>query len=223
MEVARHLWKAGHCSRRWGNARARRGLASIREEATKARDIPPVRAVEDLTETHREIIHQTVTDPRRIAIVRSYDELHAVLRSRADELAVTRETIDAVAGLPSGYAGKVLAPTPIRALGRISMGLVLGALGLVLIVAEDTDTLARLQSRLTKRRRPPRHASHGSNPASDPIALEQRANVVILNRHREWSRRANDARTLALSRDRRQRIARKAARSRWKRQRAARG
>lgn len=71
---------------------------------------------------------------RRLATVRDYDQLHRAVRERVDELGVSRETIDRVSGLPDGYASKLLAPVPIKGLGRQSLGPMLQALGLVLVV-----------------------------------------------------------------------------------------
>ena len=62
---------------------------------------------------------------REIAVVQSYDELIRALRKRADELKITRETIDAVTGLQGGYSAKLLASVPIRMLGRVSLGPIL--------------------------------------------------------------------------------------------------
>jgi hypothetical protein len=39
---------------------------------------------------------------RRLVVVHDYDEMIFVLRARADELRITRETLDAAAGLQSG-------------------------------------------------------------------------------------------------------------------------
>ena len=53
-----------------------------------------------------------------IATVRSYDELHAALRARADALSVSHEATDDVSGLRAGYAGKLLlAPKSVKRLG----------------------------------------------------------------------------------------------------------
>jgi hypothetical protein len=88
-----------------------------------------------------------------LATARTYDELILGLRKRADELKISRETIDAISGLQSGYAGKLLAPVPIRTLSRVSLGAMLGSLGLKIILVEDAETLAKIEKRLMKRRR----------------------------------------------------------------------
>jgi hypothetical protein len=54
-----------------------------------------------------------------LATVRTYDELLAALRARTDELQITRDTIDAVGGLPDRYAVKLLCPHPIKIMGRV--------------------------------------------------------------------------------------------------------
>jgi len=53
---------------------------------------------------------------QRIGVVGDYDKLHIVQRAHADELSVTRETLDAAAGLQPGYGGKILAPKPVAGL-----------------------------------------------------------------------------------------------------------
>ena len=77
---------------------------------------------------------------RTIAICRDYALLHAVLRARANQLALSRETLDEVAGLPAGYTGKLLGAAKVRRFGPISLGPLLGALGLVLVVREDPES-----------------------------------------------------------------------------------
>jgi hypothetical protein len=73
---------------------------------------------------------------------------------RAHELDVSRLVLDKVAGLPSGYCGKVLGAGQVKTLGPISMGPMLGALGLALVVVEveDTEQLERVRPQLTKRK-----------------------------------------------------------------------
>jgi hypothetical protein len=79
--------------------------------------------------------------------------LLAELRAQRDALNVSHETIDDLANLPDGYTGKLLAPEPVRGLGYGSLGAVLGALGLALIVVEDSAAAARVRSNWVPRKR----------------------------------------------------------------------
>jgi hypothetical protein len=54
-----------------------------------------------------------------LAEVRSWSDLHDALRRRAESLDVSRATLDEVSGLCGGYSAKLLAPVPIRRLGRV--------------------------------------------------------------------------------------------------------
>jgi hypothetical protein len=83
-----------------------------------------------------------------------YRGLIAVLRSWVCELDVPYESIDELAGWEGRYVSKLLAPSAIKALGRKSMGLVLSALGLKLIVAVDEAALAKIRHRLVQSRWP---------------------------------------------------------------------
>src|SRR5262249_34209608 len=87
-----------------------------------------------------------------LAEVTSPAELHAALRDRAERLGVTREVLDEVAGLASGYSAKILSPRPERALGPVSMPAVFGALGVRLVLLADPATEPLLR-RLPKRQR----------------------------------------------------------------------
>lgn len=96
------------------------------------------------------------------AVATDYDALHLALRDRAEELQTTREQIDAVSGLQSGYSGKLLAPVPIKSLGKVSLGPMLQTLGLALIVVRDDAAFAKIKDRLGKRERPSRPPNAGS-------------------------------------------------------------
>ena len=67
---------------------------------------------------------------------------------RVEELEVSRETIDHVSGLQSGYSSKILAPVPLKRVGSVTLGLLLSTLGLKLVVAEDREALAALRHRM---------------------------------------------------------------------------
>jgi hypothetical protein len=90
---------------------------------------------------------------RRLAVVSDYQGLVSALRARADELDVSNETLDATTGLASGYTSKVLGLGSGRSLGRLSLGVLLTALGLQLVVVEDPEALARVRGRLVPRKK----------------------------------------------------------------------
>jgi hypothetical protein len=75
-------------------------------------------------------------------IIRNYSELLAALRRRCDELDVSHETVDAVAGIPAGYFSKLVSTKPMKHIGPISW-VVLEALGLRVIVEDDPEALKR--------------------------------------------------------------------------------
>jgi hypothetical protein len=83
-----------------------------------------------------------MTAPRTIATVsalQGYEGLHQAMRARAEELSISREQIDELASLTRGHAGKLLAPYPIKAIGRTTLGPMLYALKLKLIVVPDDE------------------------------------------------------------------------------------
>ena len=69
-----------------------------------------------------------------------------ICRARSDELGLSRAELDRIAGLPSGYAGKILSvgkrKHPKR-MGMISLEIVLVTLGLKLVLIEDEAATAR--------------------------------------------------------------------------------
>lgn len=148
---------------------------------------------------------------RHIGTARDYDELHALLRARVDELGVTFEGVDAVAGLPQRYTAKLLAPIPMKAIGKTSMGPLLGALGLKLIVAVDDEMLARIEARLTKRARKP------SDAGSTVLAhrRRKRRRYSAFKASPDFAKVVRAKQYLAQSETKRKRIARTAAKARW--------
>jgi hypothetical protein len=93
---------------------------------------------------------------RALAVVdfqNGYAGLIDAMRARAQERRIALSSADfaAVSGLPSYYGNKLLAANPVRRIGAISLGPLLGALGLKLIVAEDEQAVQRFTSRLPVR------------------------------------------------------------------------
>lgn len=79
-----------------------------------------------------------------------HGELLAVLRAWVKQLDMSYDGLDKLAGLPDRYANKLLRPIPIKGLNRYSMGPILGALGLKLLVVVNTAQLERLEWRKTQ-------------------------------------------------------------------------
>jgi hypothetical protein len=80
-----------------------------------------------------------------------YSDLILVLRARCDELEISRENIDAVAGFPDRYAAKLLSLRHVRRVGLQSLGPLLDVLGLKLVPVIDEAAMRRNQSRLVQR------------------------------------------------------------------------
>jgi hypothetical protein len=103
-------------------------------------------------------------------LVRDYNELHRILRQRHAELRVTMASLDDIAGCADNYISKILAPSQMRALGRRSMGPILGALGLALVVIEDHEQMRRIRSRLIPRRERRNRARDNARRPVEPPA-----------------------------------------------------
>jgi hypothetical protein len=76
-----------------------------------------------------------------------YQTLVETCRARADELAISRLELDRLAGLPSGYSGKLLgkdgAGKKQKRMWPIGLEAMLGTLGLRILLIEDEAATAR--------------------------------------------------------------------------------
>jgi len=140
--------------------------------------------------------------PQPIATVRSYEELRRTVADWCRQISMSREELDAEAGLTSGHAGKLLAERASKKFGFVTLGRVMAAAGLVLIVAIDPDA-------------PPR-AAHASGNANGSVTMHWRK-----HRGTAWGRRMAALRTLKQSPAERRANARKAAQARWQRRQQA--
>jgi hypothetical protein len=68
-----------------------------------------------------------------------YQSLRDAIRQRVEQLNVTRNNLDRVAGLPAGYSGKLLAPYAKKKIGGMSLGLLVKAAGLKMILVHNPD------------------------------------------------------------------------------------
>lgn len=148
--------------------------------------------------------------------VRDYQELHDALRARAEALGASYETLDRIAGLPDRYVNKLLAPVPVKGIGRKSLGPLLGALGVMMLLVEDTEALERISRRLTK-------SSRNRNDASGGMLTVQKhkRRRYQLKGCSEWGRMMRARQTLMMTERERSMRARKAARVRWSKARSS--
>jgi len=138
-----------------------------------------------------------LTDDEIIGEARDHDELVALLRKRKDALGLSDKVVEEIADMAGSFVSKILAPQPVKTLGRTSLTLLLGALGLKLIVVEDPDQVRRVRRRWTER------AEHHVNIAphtlrtARPIVLSRLARKAALAR---WARVPTDERQSIVAR-----------------------
>lgn len=149
---------------------------------------------------------------RVLAEVHDYDQLMGAFRARVAELDVPGEAIDAIAGLPLKYTMKLLAPKPVKAVGRTSLGPLLGTLGLKLLVVEDVECLAKIIHRLVKAR----SASASMRAILAREKRPRRRRYFALRGHPELARLLAQRRILSQSPGERSAAASYASRKRWK-------
>jgi hypothetical protein len=165
---------------------------------------PPIGTVTALDDAMGEVL----------AVVRSYDELRTALRARVDQLGISLETLDDLCGFWPAYSSHLLGPQTqgnMRALGKMSLGAALGALGLKLIVAHDENALAKIRHRLVQR-----DNAQARRANTHPPRIELKENVFTV-----LGRAGGYATAARLSAKQRVRNARKAIRARWSRAREA--
>ncbi|HWL06450.1 MAG TPA: hypothetical protein VNQ99_16205 [Xanthobacteraceae bacterium] len=149
------------------------------------------------------------------------DDIHRVLRDRAEEIGASRMTLDEATGLPSGYSAKLLCNPPIKGLGKLSLGLMLQTLGLRLLVVEDPDATAAVAPLL-----PPKHASRDTrSKVNQDISLRPDIQAIVARRVREemkaQSSRGGFASQRSKTPEQRQAQGRRGAMARWHGQRAS--
>ena len=162
---------------------------------------------------------------RIVGEAREYDELVAALRTRIAELQTTHASVDDISGLQSGYTGKLLGPAAVRGFGRTSLGPILGALGLKILVAED-ETGARITSRLKRRERTAVYAKPPSIAARvlDETGKTRRSALSELKTElmRTLGRRGGVVSAANMTANQRRERAATTARARWLKKRNAR-
>jgi hypothetical protein len=110
------------------------------------------------------------------AEVTDYDSLLKLLRARADELQISRSTLDHISGLPDGFSAKLLSLNKLRRIGMQSLGPMLDALCLRLVAVPDVAAFERNRSRMVKRDDP--HFRSASARHKKKFAFEKISGTV---------------------------------------------
>jgi hypothetical protein len=169
----------------------------------------------------------------QLATIRGVDDALAWARGRADQLELSRQTIDRLAGFTAGLASKYLSSPPVRGFTLDSFVSMAAALGAVLLVAEDPQAIDYIKRKAERRAqfavRADRSAGILGKRESRRIlkylaALGGKASRARLQgdpaRHKQISSMGGRARRKALTRAQRVELARQAAQVRWERARA---
>jgi hypothetical protein len=143
--------------------------------------------------------------PQPIATVRSYDDLRRAVADWCDHIGMSRAELEAEAGLADGHASKLLSAKARKRLGIVSLGRVMAAAGLVLIVAIDPES------------------EIGADHACEAACEKKPNGTKHWRTHKgsAWGRRMAALRALKLSAPRRSEIGRIAAQARLQHRQAA--
>lgn len=169
-----------------------------------------------------------MTEPRTIATVTArngYDGLNVAFRARAEELNITRDDIDVLGSLTRGHGSKLLAPYPIKAIGRTTLGPILHALKLKLLVVVDDAIVWQEEprGRRIKRGAMLHTLEHRPGNMQESRTLQAKFVRELLRKHgRRALRLARAARNIKLSPAQRRKIAKHAAKMRWHKPKPAR-
>jgi hypothetical protein len=127
-----------------------------------------------------------------VTTLNGYAGLIDIFRARFDELGITGECSDHLGGLASGHTTKLLTKGHMKRFGPVTLGAILGVLGLKMVVTVDQEQLAQISGRLTPAkfrrwhddadnampsRKRPRKSYYFSNPANARLA---RAKATLL-------------------------------------------
>jgi hypothetical protein len=72
-------------------------------------------------------------------LIHDYESLVAALRAVKVHLGLSNETLEEIAGLARAHADKLLGPSRAKRIGPLTLGLLLGALGISLRVEVDLE------------------------------------------------------------------------------------
>ncbi len=159
------------------------------------------------------------------APIRSVDDLLAELRAAQIERELSNERLEDIGGIPKGYVAKILGPKKIKGLGSVSLPLILGGLGKVLVMIDDAEQIKLVEGRWIKRNIVGGSAMQMREKAKPAAAASITDLKAILGNYmREIGAKGNKMgaaskggkrRAQTMNKRARQRIASHAARMRW--------
>jgi hypothetical protein len=138
------------------------------------------------------------------AVCRTYDDLRRAVAAICSEQGITRQQLDAEAGLADGHSAKLLSPRAMRAVKRfgfVSLGRILDALELEIVLRRRADAVSRDL---------PENHTHENTSEQKPAKQDWRR-----NRGSAWGKRMAAIRALSMTAEQRSASARKAIRARW--------
>ena len=138
-----------------------------------------------------------VAEPFPELEIRNYNDLIDALVAVKNFLQISNETLEEVAGLSKGHADKMLGPSTQKTIGPYSLGCLLRALGVKLVVAIDLAQLQRneplFEKRQDKQVREPARISRKLIDRVRPIVLrELTAAATIASAEARRRRRAKN-------------------------------
>jgi hypothetical protein len=83
---------------------------------------------------------------RQLATIVNYDELHLAFRARAQELQISRLSIDCLGDLADGHASKIVGLGKIRRMGLSALRPMCRALAIKILIIEDPEQLAQCRT-----------------------------------------------------------------------------
>lgn len=96
----------------------------------------------------------------RVAL--DYEALHEAFVDRVEDLNVPRLAIDVAGKLAAGHASCLLSTPPTKLFGKESLGKMLKATGMALVLVIDDERFAPIKAKMAKRRRIDKPAIAGS-------------------------------------------------------------
>jgi hypothetical protein len=103
----------------------------------------PIRSMPELIEGRFEV-YRVVTD---------YEALREGFIDRAEDLNVSRLSLDEAGGFTGGHSAKILCTPPIKEIGKVSLGKLLKATGMALVLVIDDERFAPVKAKMSVRKK----------------------------------------------------------------------